>query len=53
MKECRLCGETMRLITPDLRSSAVGPEGREEVRQVREWVCPECEYFEEAEAGER
>ena len=21
-------------------------------RTVREWVCPECDYFEEAEAGE-
>jgi len=19
------------------------------VRQVREWICPECDYFEEAE----
>jgi acetone carboxylase gamma subunit len=22
-------------------------------RVVREWICPECDYFEEAEAGER
>jgi hypothetical protein len=22
------------------------------VRVTREWVCPECDYFEEAEAGE-
>ena len=22
-------------------------------RVAREWLCPECEYFEEAEAGER
>jgi len=21
-------------------------------RIVREWMCPECDYFEEAEAGE-
>ena len=21
-------------------------------RVVREWICPECDYFEEAEAGE-
>ena len=29
--------------------------GRSEtaVRRVREWVCPECEYFEEAEVDER
>ena len=42
----------MRLTTPDLRSSAVGPGGQQAVRQGREWVCPECDYFEEAEAGE-
>jgi hypothetical protein len=23
-----------------------------EVRQLREWICPECDYFEEADAGE-
>jgi acetone carboxylase gamma subunit len=22
------------------------------VQQLREWICPECDYFEEAEAGE-
>ncbi len=22
------------------------------VRVVREWICPECDYFEDAEAGE-
>jgi len=22
-------------------------------RRVREWVCPECEYFEEAEADDQ
>ena len=21
-------------------------------RVIREWICPECDYFEEAEAGE-
>jgi acetone carboxylase gamma subunit len=21
-------------------------------RVVREWICPECDYFEDAEAGE-
>ena len=23
-----------------------------DVRPLREWVCPECDYFEEVEAGE-
>jgi acetone carboxylase gamma subunit len=22
------------------------------VRVTREWICPECDYFEDAEAGE-
>jgi hypothetical protein len=51
MKECPMCGETMRL---SVREAA----GREPATQrptrriVREWICPECDYFEEAEAGE-
>ena len=51
MKECPLCGETMRLVVREL--AGPGPGGRQDiVRQMREWVCPECDYFEEAEAGE-
>jgi YgiT-type zinc finger domain-containing protein len=52
MKNCPLCGETMRLTTRDARSATPGPEGQISVRQIREWVCPECDYFEEAETGE-
>jgi hypothetical protein len=47
MRECPLCGTTMRLSVRDLP-----PEGRQTARTVREWICPECDYFEEAEAGE-
>jgi acetone carboxylase gamma subunit len=29
------------------------PDAGQQVRRiVREWMCPECDYFEEAEAGE-
>ena len=52
MKDCPLCGETMRLTTREIRGTAPGPTGRVEVRPLREWICPECDYFEEAEAGE-
>lgn len=52
MKECPLCGETMRLTTREIRNTAPGPPGRVDVRPLREWVCPECDYFEEVEAGE-
>lgn len=50
MKECPLCGETMRLNVREIRESI--PGGGPVVRMGREWVCPECDYFEEAEPGE-
>ncbi len=47
-RECPQCGEFMRLSV------------REEIRQIpgtsqvlkmpiREWICPECDYYEEAD----
>jgi hypothetical protein len=51
MKECPLCGESMRLSVREIRD--VIPGSRETpARVTREWICPECDYFEEAEAGE-
>jgi C4-type Zn-finger protein len=51
MKECPLCGETMRLSVRELRDNIPGT-GESAARVTREWICPECDYFEEAEAGE-
>jgi hypothetical protein len=51
MKECPLCGEKMRLSARTV-ADAVPGKGPAGVRQLREWICPECDYFEEAEAGE-
>jgi C4-type Zn-finger protein len=51
MKECPMCGETMRLTTHQASDQIPG-QGQTTVRVVREWICPECDYFEEAEAGE-
>jgi acetone carboxylase gamma subunit len=49
MKECPLCGESMRLHAREvLERPGVSSTGK----LVREWICPECDYFEEAEAGE-
>lgn len=46
-----MCGEQMRLDTREIREPIPGrAEGTLRVR--REWICPECDYFEEAEAGE-
>jgi len=47
-RECPLCGETMRLEERRVYDRLPGTsESRE--RRNWEWVCPECDYFEEAE----
>jgi len=51
MKECPLCGEKMRLNVREIRDAIPG-SSEASVRVAREWICPECDYFEEAEAGE-
>ena len=52
MKECPLCGERMRLSVRELEYRVPGvTQAARHV--VREWICPECDYFEEAEAGEK
>ena len=47
-KECPLCGTRMRLHT---REETIRVPGAREpkISRVSEWVCPECDYFEEAE----
>jgi acetone carboxylase gamma subunit len=47
MKECPLCGEQMKLHVRQVQERAGSA-----ARTVREWICPECDYFEEVEAGE-
>jgi acetone carboxylase gamma subunit len=39
----------MRLSVRDVPGPAVNAGA---VRVVREWICPECDYFEDAEPGE-
>ena len=47
-KECPLCAESMQLVTRETLSRV--PGSSQEIRTVvREWVCRECDYFEEAE----
>ncbi len=47
-KECPLCGENMRLKERDTIVHVPGNlTGTKQ--HVREWVCAECDYFEEAE----
>jgi hypothetical protein len=50
-KECPLCGEFMRLVIKE--SIERVPGTAQEVKTVaKEWICPECDYFEDAESGD-
>jgi hypothetical protein len=49
-KECPLCGDRMRLEERETVSRV--PGSAQEVRTVvKEWVCKECDYFEDADEG--
>ena len=41
----------MRLSVREVRDAIPG-SGQSAVRITPEWICPECDYLEEAEAGE-
>ncbi|HTM02036.1 MAG TPA: hypothetical protein VL173_00915 [Vicinamibacterales bacterium] len=49
-KECPMCGEAMRLRE---RAVTVHVPGTPQTKttEFREWVCPECDYFEDVEDG--
>ena len=50
-KECPMCGEFMRLRELETTDRVPGtPQTKTTI--AREWMCPECDYFEEAEEGE-
>jgi hypothetical protein len=50
-KECPMCGEFMRLVKRQHIQHVPGlPAPVKHVTQ--EWVCPECDYFEEADGDE-
>lgn len=46
-----MCGGTMRLDLKE-RIERIPGAGPAKSRKIREWVCPECDYFEEAEDEE-
>jgi predicted RNA-binding Zn-ribbon protein involved in translation (DUF1610 family) len=50
-KECPMCGEVMRLAT-HLHSEHVPGQPLPVKHEVTEWICPECDYFEEADGVE-
>lgn len=47
-KECPLCGEFMRLSVRETVEQVPGTSQAIK-HTVREWICPECDYFEEVE----
>jgi C4-type Zn-finger protein len=47
-KECPLCGGTMRLKRTETAVQIPG-NPRATVHQLAEWICPDCNYFEEAD----
>jgi len=49
-KECPMCGTNMRLHRREQRERVPGSRDTN-TKQTAEWVCPECDYFEEAEAS--
>ena len=51
-KDCPMCGELMRLRESQITDRVPGTPQTKTVKVV-EWVCPECDYFEEAEERER
>ena len=47
-KECPMCGEMMRLCERETIDRAPGTS-QTKTAKYREWICPDCDYFEEAE----
>lgn len=47
-KECPMCGEWMRLREREVTERVPGTS-QATTSKFREWVCPECDYFEEIE----
>jgi YgiT-type zinc finger domain-containing protein len=45
-KDCPLCGGSMKIKKTQSTTKIPG-NPKPNVRAVREWVCPDCDYFEE------
>jgi C4-type Zn-finger protein len=50
-KECPMCGEVMRMRLAERIDKIPGTQQIVK-REYREWNCPECDYFEEANPEE-
>ena len=45
-KECPMCGEFMRLVAREVVTRLPGTSTEIKTPE-REWICPECDYFED------
>ena len=50
-RECPMCGGTMRQKRTNINVHIPG-HPRPTPRTTLEWICPDCDYFEEAEKAE-
>ena len=48
VKECPMCGEAMRLREREIVDRVPGTS-QTKFTKSREWICPECDYFEDVE----
>ena len=48
VKECPMCGERMRQREQQITARIPGTS-ETRTSSSREWICPECDYFEEVE----
>ena len=49
-RECPFCGSVMRRVVRELVQRIPGT-GESRTTRTEEWVCADCDYFEEAERG--
>jgi rubredoxin len=47
-RDCPLCGGTMRLRRAETAAHLPG-QLKPAAQTIVEWICPDCDYFEEAE----
>ena len=47
-----MCGEFMRLVTRAAQRARAGTARSPSTHVVSEWICPECDYFEDADDDE-
>jgi C4-type Zn-finger protein len=48
VKECPMCGERMRMREREVTDRVPGTS-QTRTSTVREWVCADCDYFEETD----